>query len=130
MNLNEKIKQKLDEFGIPLFDNYKIENENEYVFYSKDMIIFSNTDKNKISIAFQVITKPETAASLSLILNQIDCDSIEIMESFIFNQDKEFISGEEAYKFVEDCKMNETMDTYDQQAEYMDILMNSEGYEC
>ena len=131
MTLRKKVIKKLKEYGIKIFNDYEIKNENEYIFYVEDMILFVNDKENYISITFQVTTKPERSATLALILNQIKSPELHIMEPFIFNTKNEFVSGEKAYKLIKNTDRHDMLNEYQKQKNYTDILMNSKKlHEC
>ena len=92
MSIIDNVETKLKEYGIEIYNNYAIEND-EHVFYADEMIVFVNKKDNAIGVSFQASTRPEKAANLSLILNELGIN-LDIMESFIFDQNNSFISGE------------------------------------
>ena len=130
MGLTEKVTQKLDEYGIDIYNEYQIDGEEDYVFYAENMIVFVNDSENSISVTFKVTTKPERAATLALILNQIKESSMHIMEPFIFNDKNEFLSGEEAYKLLNTFNKSRFVEEVNRQQLYADILDKAECYEC
>ena len=130
MSLTKQVAQKLDEFGIQIYTDYEIEKEGEHVFYAENMIIFVNDIDNSISVTFKVTTKPERSATLALILNQIRDADLNIMEPFIFNDKNEFISGENAYKVIENTGKEKMMREMQRQDIYSHILETTECHEC
>jgi len=129
MDLVEKVSGKLKQYGIKIYNSYKIEDENEYVFYVEDMILFVNNDKNFIGLCFQAVTKPDKAAKLTLIINEIKC-KLDIMDAFIYNTKNEFITGEKAYQLVEWTYRKKILDEYDKQLMYSDILDTDNCCNC
>jgi hypothetical protein len=130
MSLTEKVTQKLDEYGIDIYNEYQIDGEEDYVFYAKNMIVFVNDSDNSISVTFKVTTKPERAATLALILNQIKESSMNIMEPFIFNEKNEFLSGEAAYQLLQNFNKTKLVEEVNKQQLYAQILDKAECYEC
>lgn len=129
LSLVEKIEQKLCEYGILIFDHYEIEN-NEYTFIVEDMLIIIHNE-NKISVSFQVSTKPEVVANNTLILNEIkEIEHISIMESFAFTQDKQLICGKKAHRLFKETTEHNIIQDYQQSAYYQMILMRDKGHEC
>lgn len=129
-SLTKKVRKKLDEYGIEIFNDYQIDKTNEYVFYAENMIIFVSESEPSISITFQATAKPERSATLALILNQIPKTPINIMEPFIFDQDNRFVSGSEAYKLIEKVDKTKIAEEYHKQKAYQEILENVDGFEC
>jgi hypothetical protein len=130
MSLTKQVTQKLDEYGIEIFTDYDIEQEGEHVFYAECMIIFVNDVENTIGITFQATTKPERAATLALILNQLREAEMHIMDPFIFNEKNEFISGKDAYQLIEDADKAKIKKEMVRQDIYSHILQTSKCHEC
>lgn len=129
-SLTTKVRKKLEEYGIEIFNDYQIDKTNEYVFYAENMIIFVSETEPSISITFQATAKPERSATLALILNEIPKTPINIMEPFIFDQNNKFVSGEAAYKLIEKVDKTKIAEEYRRQKVYEEILQNTEGFEC
>jgi len=128
-NLIEKIKLKLEEYGIEIFDHYKLEN-NDYLFIVQDMLIMCHK-KDDISISFQVSTKPEIAANNILLLEEIkQLKNIFIMESFAFDTKGEIMCGDKAYELLEDNIKERISYDIEKSRMYQNILMTTKGYEC
>lgn len=130
MSLTKKVKKKMEEYGIKIFQDYQIEGEAEYVFYVEDMILFVNEDDNTIGISLQAITKPYKAATLALIVNEIKCKEIFIMEDFIFNEKNQYISGEEAHKLISRSNKAKIANEVTKSELYTNILQNAKCHEC
>ena len=128
MSIIDNVETKLKEYGIEIYNNYAIEND-EHVFYADEMIEFVNKKDNAIGVSFQASTRPEKAANLSLILNELGIN-LDIMESFIFDQNNSFISGEKAFKLLEDSKKSTTIQSFIKNQAYKELLLNSECFEC
>lgn len=130
MNLVNQVTKKLNEYGITIFNDYKMEKEVEHVYYVESMIIFVNDIDRTIGVTFQVTTKPERSATLALILNQIKKATINIMEPFIFNDKNEFISGEKAYKLIKQTDKVKLLQKYNEERFYTDILEKADCHKC
>ena len=129
LSLVEKVELKLYEYDISIFDHYKIEND-EYTFIVEDMLIIVH-NKNKISISFQVSTKPEIVANNTLILNEIEeIEHISIMESFAFTEDKKLVCGKKAYEMFQETTEHNIIQNFEQSKYHKMILMNTKGYDC
>ena len=119
------IKDKIDEYGIPLLKH----DDKENIFFLDSMVIFVKTDTN-IQVAFQATTKPEDSVNDIFILQEIPKIEIEIMESFIYSDDNKLMSGEDAYKFINDTIEAKGVKAYMAQETYTHILTNMECHEC
>ena len=121
----QSIKDKIDEYGITLLDH----DDKENIFFLDKMIIFIKSNNN-IKVAYEATTKPEDAANDILIFQEIPDIDIEIMESFIYSKDNKLISGEDAYKLINDTIRAEGIKAYMTQETYTDILTNMECHNC
>lgn len=130
MSLVKKVKDKINEYNIAVYNDYDIKDENEHVFYIENAIIFVNLEDETLSVTFQATTRPNKVATLTLILNEIKCNGVFIMESFIFNNDNKCISGEEAFKLIDKVKHLEAVNKVQEQFLYREILEKEKGYEC
>ena len=130
MSLTDLVSKKLDEYGLKIYEHYQIENSNEFTFYLKEGILFVDNEKETINISFQVTTKPDMAAKITLVLNEVSCKRIAIMDSFIFNNKNEYITGNEAYNLVEKVKQQKIEKEVQQEYIYTEILANSRCIEC
>jgi len=121
----QMVKDKIDEYGIPLLKH----DDKENIFFLDKMIIFAKSDDN-IKVAFQATTKPEDAANNILIFQEIPNIDIEIMDSFIYCDDNKLLSGEAAYKLINDTIKVEGIKTYIKEEKYTDMLNNTECHKC
>jgi hypothetical protein len=123
------VNKKLKQYNIVVYNKYKIDEDNEYIYYTNDMILFVNENEESIGIAFQATTKPERSATLALILKQTGY-SILIMDPFILSNKREIVSGEEAYELIEQTRNEKIMEKVNKEHLYTKILENSNCYEC
>ena len=131
MSIVDKTRTKLKEYGLEIFNDYAIEDNEEYVFFVEDMVIFINIKENTIGVSFQVETKPEKVAQMILILNEIeDSNEIDVMESFTFDKNNQFLSGDKAYNLVEQSKEGKIIHDFVTKQAYRNLLVKSEGYQC
>jgi hypothetical protein len=130
MTLFKSVKDKMDEYGINVYHVEAIPDTEEKIFYCEDMVLFVN-DKNKsIGISFQATTKPERAANLALIVAEIGCEDISVMEGFIFSDSHEFLSGDKAYQLVQNSKKAELLEEIEKEKMYESLLQNVKCYDC
>jgi hypothetical protein len=128
--LFQNIYDKITEFDFENIDHYPSGDEGVYILAADELVIYIN-DKNKsIAISFLANTKPEVAANDILILKQIpQIEKIEIMESFIFNND-DMLSGKEAFEVLYSSIKLEGIREYSKNKIFERMLMEVEGYSC
>lgn len=129
MKLIKKTVKVLESYGITINELQNLK-DNQQAIYTKDMIIFVNENDQSIGISFFASTKPEHTANLTLALNTIKSSKLYIMESFVFNEDDEYISGNEAFKLLKDSHENNTMQKFTRNQHYEYMLDNHKGFEC
>jgi len=132
-DLIKKVKEKLDEYGFDIFKDYSVEEEghNEHVILAEDMIIFVRPGEKEMSIAFQATIKPDKAARNLLILSQvINPTKIDVTESFIYNDNREMLSGDDAYELVAKSIKQEGINEFIEEQTLNHLLETSECYEC
>ena len=130
MSIVKKVRKKMEEYGIKIFDDYQIQDEDEHVFYIEDMILFANTKEDSIGISLQATTKPFKAATLALIVNEIKCKDLHVMEDFIFNEKNQYVSGDEAHKLIKRSDATKIANELSKSEVYTKILQNSKCHEC
>lgn len=129
--LIKKTQKKLNQYGLMIYNKYFLEEgNNEYIFILENAVVLVKENENTLGIAFQVTTKPETAATLTLILKEIKCKEVFVMESFIFDYNNLMISGDDAYKLVKKTKENNIREKVLQEQVYINVLQNSKCYHC
>ena len=129
MSVVTKVNDALDKFDISIQDFYKLENH-QHAIYTKDMILFINELDQSLGISFFAPTIPEVSANLSLAMNQIKDIRVYIMESFVFNKDSEYVSGEKAFDILKQVQTEKIAKEVSKQFEYQYMLDTYEGYLC
>lgn len=129
MSIIDQVRAKIDEYGLEVFSDYPLVDGDEYVFFTEDMILFVNKKEESIGISFQASTRPDRAAKMILIINEIEID-INIMESFIFNRNNEYLSGEKAFDLIEKTKKSDAVQSFVKDQMYKEILLTSDCHEC
>lgn len=126
----EKVKQKLDEYGIEIYSDYAL-SDNEYVFMVEKMAVFVNEEEHAIGISFHAETRPETAGNYTLILKEIiDLKKIEVMESFIVDKDNKFISGQRAFDIIQQKMIKQVTNELTKEYSYSELLMTNKCFHC
>lgn len=129
-NLVDKIIEKISEYNIGLITDYKTEDRG-HCFVTPSMLVFLDEDDNSLSIAYQADQKPEDAAINLLILKEVEeITDISILESFIYDLNENFISGQEAHDLVKQNIITQAFQKVAKQQAYNEILNSTEGFHC
>lgn len=130
MGLYKKTIKTLESYGILVNKTYELEN-NQQALYTKDMILFINESDKSIGLSFFAPTIPERSSNLTLMLmKNIKNSNIYVLESFVFNEKKEYISGVEAFKILKNIQKNTIINNFTKEQTYQYILENHDLYEC
>lgn len=130
MDIVDSTRDKLDEYGIRIYTDYPL-NEEEHLFMADNMLLFVHTETNEVGISFQAETKPQTTANSVLIVLEIDgVENVDIMESFVVDENNKFISGEKAFKLIDRKNQYEAMNEIFRDQAYAEILMKGTLGEC
>lgn len=130
MDIVEDVRIKLEEYGIGIYTDYPL-NKNEHLFMVDDMLLFVHTENHEVGVSFQAETRPKTVANSLLIILEIDSISdVDIMESFIVDENRNFISGEKAFKIIDAKNQNQALGEIFKDQAYTEILVNQTGGEC
>jgi hypothetical protein len=116
---------KLNEFGIDILR--RDFNNGEYSIVCDNMVLFLKD--GTLSIAFQATTKPDDAAKHVVILYQTGL-KIDIMEAFIFDEEHNIISGDEAYELVNKSIEEKMLKVFVEDQVMKGMLVYSEGFNC
>ena len=121
------IKNKLSEYGIEIFKEFK--HGDEDVIMTEDMTI--SCKKDEVFINFHVNTKPSKSARIILILKEIqDCKKVYIGDDFAFDKNGNFMDGEEAHKYNIDVMKQSTLSEYMQQQAQIYYMSKMKTYHC
>jgi len=130
MDIIESTRTKLEEYGIQIYTDYSL-NEQEYLFMADNMLLFVHTVNNDIGISFQAETRPKPVANSLLIVLEIEgVTNIDVMESFVIDEDRNFVSGEKAFKMIDKKNQNQALSEVFRDQAYSEILMNNTSGEC
>lgn len=131
MSIVDKVRSKINEYGLEIYNDYPLidGNNEDYVFFVEGMILFINEKEKSIEVTFEASTRPERAANMILILNEIKTN-INVMESFIFDNNNEYLSGEKAFDLIEKSKQSDAIQDFVKDQTYKEILLTSECHEC
>jgi len=130
MDIVEDTRSKLEEYGIRIYTDYPL-NEKEHLFMVDSMLLFIHTENHEVGISFQAETRPKTVANSLLIILEIDSiTDVDIMESFIIDENRNFISGEKAFKIIDAKNQNQALSEVFKDQAYTEILVNQTTGEC
>ena len=123
----EKIKNKLEEYGIEIFK--EIKHDDEDVIMAEDMTI--SCRKDEVFVNFHVTTKPSKSARIILILKEIqNCKKFYIGDDFVFDKNGNFMDGEEAHKYYVNTMKQNTISEYMQQQAQIYYMNKMKTYNC
>ena len=75
--------------------------------------------------------KPEEVANNMMILNEIDgLSDIFVMESFVYDLNDKFLSGEDAHSLVRRSIENEALKEFATRQTYIEVLTKAKCHEC
>jgi len=127
MTIIDNVKSKIEEYGLQIYNDYSI--GEEHVFFVEDMMMFVNKIKKTIGVSFQASIRPEQAANMVLILKEMG-DEIDVMESFIFDKNNRYISGEKAFELIDNINRSEIIQDFVKQQALNEILIKTKCHEC
>ena len=130
MDIVENTRTKLEEYGIQIYTDYPL-NEQEYLFMADNMLLFVHTENHDIGISFQAETRPKPVANSLLIVLEIEgVTNVDVMESFVIDEKRNFVSGEKAFKMIDKKNQDQALSEVFREQAYSDILMNNTSGEC
>jgi hypothetical protein len=128
MSIVDNVRSKAEEYGLKIFDDYPVESK-EYVFFIEDMMLFVNEEEKTIGVSFQASAKPEHVGNMILILNEMN-EELDIIESFIFDKNNRYLSGDKAFELIEKTKQSEIIQNFIKQQTFNEILIKAKCHEC
>lgn len=127
--VNEVVK-KFNEYGMKLFKDYPIE-KSEHCFMVENMIVYLDKKDNTIAVSFHASAKPEEVANNMIILNEIEgLSDIYVMESFIYDINDKFLSGEAAHKLFKESIEHQALKDFAKRQTYIEVLTKAKCHEC
>ena len=113
----ERVREKLEEYGIEVYTDYSI-TDSEYVFMVE-------------KISFHAETRPDIASTYTLIMKEIeDMKELEIMESFVVDEGNKFVSGEKAFDLVQRNIIQKVTHEIVKESSYSEMLMTNKCFHC
>lgn len=124
------VVKKFEEYGMKLFTDYPTP-ENQHCFMVDNMIVYLDKNDNSIAVSFLASSRPEEVANNIMILKEIEgLDDIYIMESFVYDMNDKFLSGDEAHKLVKEAIQHEALKEFAKRQTYIDILSKAKCFDC
>lgn len=133
LDKKEAIISKLNEYGMIIFGDYQTEEKNvdQHIFICEGMTLFLDNNDGSLSASFYAGLKPEEVARDVLILNEMDeFDELYIMESYVINNDNEFVCGDEAFDLLKKAEETKILKTFIEKSQYENILRTTKCYSC
>ena len=118
--------ENLNEFIL----NHRIVNDNEHVFFTNNLLINIVIDKRILYLSFSTTTKPEVAADTALYFNNLKDVIIVISASFMIEDGIKIIQGAQAFEKTEKLIIKKSIEEYQRQIDYTNILISEHGFEC
>ncbi len=126
----DEVVKKLDEYGMKLFTDYPIE-QSEHCFMVDNMIIYLDKKDNTIAVSFHASAKPEEVANSMMVLNEIQgLSDIYVMESFVYDINDKFLSGDDAHKLVKETIQHQALKEFARRQTYIEVLTKAKCHEC
>ena len=130
MDIVEDTRLKLEQYGIKIYTDYPL-TEQEHLFMVDNMLLFVHTEDHEVGISFQAETRPKTVATSVLIILEIESvTNVDIMESFVVDEDNKFISGDKAFELIDKKNQYQAMNEIFKDQAYSEILMSGTSGEC
>jgi hypothetical protein len=130
MSLTDAVRSKLDEYGIEIYSEYPMESD-EHCMQTEDMMIFVQENGNSICISFRADLRPEDTSNHLLILDEIESlKDIKVMESYVFDQNYNFITGQDAFDYLKQDIISNAIYECAKQETYSKILQTTKCYNC
>ncbi len=125
MSIVDETREKLEEYGIEIHTEYPL-HDSEHLFMVDNMLLFVNTEENEIGVSFQAETRPRKVANSLLIVLQIESlNDVDIMESFVIDENNKFISGEKAFEAINKKNQYEALSEMFKEQAYTQVLLSS-----
>jgi hypothetical protein len=125
----EKVKNKLEEFGIEINKEFKTKDGKEDVLLADKITITS--EDNNVFISFDLGANPSYAARVMLILSEIKgIRDFCIGEDYVIDKDGKFLDGPEAIEYFMKHEREKTITDYMNQQAQVFYLTKAKHYHC
>lgn len=127
------IVDKMAEYGMIIFRDYPIEETKtmQHVFICENMVLFLDHKDGSLSVSFHASSRPEEVSRNTLILNEMEeFDELYIMESYVVDNNNEFICGDDAFNIVRESVEATIIKKVFEKTQYEQILRTAKCYYC
>ena len=123
------VRTKLDEYGIDIYSEYPM--DKEYCIQTEHMMLFIKDDDASVCISFRADLRPEDTSNYVLILGEIESlKSIDVAESFAFDRNNNFITGESAFEYIREDIISHAIHECVKEQTYSQILQTTKCFNC
>jgi len=125
-----EVVKKFKQYGMNLFTDYPT-TDSEHCFMVENMIVYLDKEDNTIAVSFHASAKPEEVATSIMILNKIkDLKDIFVMDSFVYDINEKFLSGDAAHKLVKKSIEHEALKEFTKNQAYIEVLSKAKCFDC
>lgn len=127
MDLKEKVINQLKKYDIEILNQFK--SEDEEIIVTEDFSLGIN--ETTIFISYYVGVLPSIAARISTILIEIEgIETLEIGPEYIFDENGNIITGDEAIQIIEGKKRDEIINDFVNNQRNAYILQTAHPFNC
>ena len=124
------VVKKFEQYGMRLFSDYPTV-ENQHCFMVENMIVYLDKKECTVAVSFLASLKPEEVANNMMILSEIKgLKDIFVMESFVYDINDKFVSGDAAHRLVKNNIEHEALKNFAKRQTYLEVLNKANCYEC
>ena len=128
----KKVESILKELDIEIYDHFYLDDDKSiYGFLCYKLVLHYVISSKEIVLCFHVNTEPEYVSNVILGITNIIKDtefSIDILSSFSYDNNGNFITGEDAVKVFEEEKEKTIIENFVSKQNQIHYLLSTEGY--
>jgi hypothetical protein len=131
MDMTDKnsVLKKFEEYGMNVYTDYPTE-KNEHCFMVENMIVYLDQKDDTIAVSFHASAKPEEVAQNLLILKELEVNDVYIMDSFVYDLNDKFLSGEKAHELVKRTIETQAIKDFTIKQAYTEYLVTAKCFDC
>lgn len=132
MSTIKKIIKYLDKNNFDVYEHYEVDDDStKHIFFLDNTILHFDENKKTLDVSFNVEVQPDISANDILILSGIPgIIDLKVMESYVITEDKGILSGDEAFKRLEDTRSKKIFEQFIESHQQVQFLLTEEGYNC
>lgn len=127
--VSELLLEKLNQYGYHIHNEDDV-NDHEKFFVLDDAIISTDEEKRFMVVSYHLSSKIEDSVILALNLKEIKGARLYVGSSFTFNDEGNYIDGEEAEKYYESKKIDGIVQSFVEDQSQKHFLAHTDGYKC